>query len=57
MLRICCFSLEARKTRADSVREISRDSSVEGWLSIDSLFIYAEFELCLIFFSGAVSVN
>ena len=49
VLRICCFSLEARKTRADSVREISRDSSVEGWLSIDSLFIYAEFEWCLIF--------
>ena len=43
------FFLEARKTRADSVREISRDSSVEGWHSIDYLFIYAEFELCLIF--------
>lgn len=56
-MRICCFSLEARKTRADSVREISRDSSVEGWHSIDSLFIYVEFELCLIFLSSAVSVN
>ena len=39
------------------MREISRDSSVEGWHSIDSLFIYVEFELCLIFLSSAVSVN